>query len=264
MMRSGMGSTCTVMPYGSLALRQRAKANTRVLSHVLDHGKTACHVAIQGAITRGHLALVAGGQHDGAGLVGQGHEQACRGCGPGCFLRSCLLFRPTNKLGPAPCLKPFEHRRDGDLVIAHAQALAPCRGRIDPGNVGRVGRGHHHRVRTLSAPSASTAMARHQGRIDAARQADDGTRETVLAQVVTHAENQGRPRARRLRWPWAPRPRAQRAHCPHPMSQTARCTVSVAASRKPSARARPLGLGRSGQTSAPSNTTSSWPPTKWA
>ncbi|MNV86462.1 hypothetical protein D3C71_1805000 [compost metagenome] len=44
------------------------------LRHILDHRKTASHVAIQRAIAGGHFALVTGGEHDGAKLVGQGHE----------------------------------------------------------------------------------------------------------------------------------------------------------------------------------------------
>ena len=47
----------------------------RGFGQVLDHGKAACHVAIQRAIAGGHFALVAGGQHDRAKLIGQRHQQ---------------------------------------------------------------------------------------------------------------------------------------------------------------------------------------------
>src|ERR1035437_3957900 len=43
----------------------------RGFHQVLDHRKATCHVTVQSAVARGHLALVARGQHDGAELVGQ-------------------------------------------------------------------------------------------------------------------------------------------------------------------------------------------------
>ena len=44
------------------------------LGHVLDDGEPAGRVAVQGGVADRHLALVAGGEHQPAQLVGQRHE----------------------------------------------------------------------------------------------------------------------------------------------------------------------------------------------
>ena len=43
-----------------------------------------------------------------------------------------------------------EHGCDGDLVITHAQARGHVAG-VDPGDVGRIGRWHHHRAHLVGA-----------------------------------------------------------------------------------------------------------------
>jgi hypothetical protein len=85
----------------------------------------------------------------------------------------------------------LEHRQDGDLVVAHAHAFGHV-ARVDPRDVGGVGRRHHHAAHPVGAQRVDRNR-QHQGRIHAAAQADDGAREAVLADVVAHAGHQGGP-----------------------------------------------------------------------
>ena len=159
------------------------------LGHVLDDGKTTGHVAVEGAVAGGHLALVAGGQHDVAGLVGQRHQQ--RAADAGLQVLFGRVFGPAGKLLGQAGAEGIEHRRDRDLVVAHAQALCHVAG-VDPGDVGGVGRGHHHGADLVGAERVDRD-GQHQGRVDAARQTDDGAGEAVFAQVVAHARDQRGP-----------------------------------------------------------------------
>jgi hypothetical protein len=77
------------------------------------------------------------------------------------------VLRQAGKLGPARG-EGLERRLDGDLVVAHAQAR-PCRAIVQA--IGRIGRGHHHRAH-LVGPQGIHGNGQGQGRIDAARQAD--------------------------------------------------------------------------------------------
>ena len=67
--------------------------------------------------------------------------------------------------------------------------------RIEPGDVGRVGRRHHHRAHAIGAERIHRHR-QYQRRIDAAGQADDRARETVLADVVAHTGDKRAPRLR--------------------------------------------------------------------
>ena len=98
--------------------------------------------------------------------------------------------RPRNS-SASEVVKGLEHRRDRDLVVAHAQARRHV-ARIDPGDVGRVGRRHHHRTHPISAQGVDRDR-QHQRGVDAARQADDHARKAVLADVVAHAGDQRAP-----------------------------------------------------------------------
>jgi hypothetical protein len=44
------------------------------LRDVADHRQTAAHVAVQGRVPDGELALVSGGEQDGAGAIRDGHQ----------------------------------------------------------------------------------------------------------------------------------------------------------------------------------------------
>ncbi len=45
------------------------------LGDIADHGQAAAHIAVERAIAHRDFALIAGGQHHRAGLVGQGHQR---------------------------------------------------------------------------------------------------------------------------------------------------------------------------------------------
>ena len=51
------------------------------LGHIPQDAQPAAHVAVQGAVAHGQLALVAGGQHQVSEAVGQGHEDVAPDAG---------------------------------------------------------------------------------------------------------------------------------------------------------------------------------------
>ena len=146
------------------------------LDHVLDDREAARHVAIQRAVARGHLALVAGGQDNRTGLVGQRHEQRAANAGLDVLFGG--VFFKALKLRRQRLLEAIEQRRDRDLVIPHVQALDHVT-RIDPTDVGRIGRRHHDRVDVVGTDRVHRNR-QHQRRVDAARQAQNCTLETVF------------------------------------------------------------------------------------
>ena len=148
MMRSGIG----LMPgaVGIVDVAPARQPEDRGLEQVLDHGEAAGHVAVQRAVAGGHLALVAGGQHDAAELVGQRHQQHAADARLDVLLGRVLgqaleLLRQRG-------LERLELGHDGNLVVAHAQARRHV-ARVDPGDVGRVGRGHHHGAHLVARPA---------------------------------------------------------------------------------------------------------------
>ena len=205
-----------------------------------------------------------------ADLVRQRHQQACRGCVPGCSLRSRL--RPGRRTGRRGCRRKASNiGAMRDLVVTHAQPRRHLAG-IDPGDVGGVRRRHHHGTHLVGAERVD-GQRQHQGRIDAARQADDGAGESVLAEVVAHARDQRRPglrfqrgrvvhvaaqrrrhRSRRVPAPHRNSVRACARHPVHRARTTHRRTpprpgrrpgASTAAADPSRARARPCAASRS-------------------
>ena len=110
----------------------------------------------------------------------------CAYCGVGCT----LTLHVQHGVGDDP-----GDRAEPVLGVRRAREALRHVARVDPGDVGRVGRRHHHRAHAVGAQGVHR-QGQHQGRIDAARQPDDGAREAVLADVVAHAEHQRRPRLR--------------------------------------------------------------------
>ena len=153
--------------------------------HVLDHCEAARHVAVQRAVAGGHLALVAGGQHDRAELVRQRHQQGAADARLDVFFGG--VFGPPGELGGQALLERIEHRRDRDLVVAHAQALGHV-ARVDPGDVGGVRRRHHHRAHLVGAQRIDR-NGQHQRRVNAARQTQQRAGKAVFAQIVAHAQH---------------------------------------------------------------------------
>ena len=173
----------------AVAVAPDGQAVDQGLGHVLDDGEAAGHVAVQRAIAGGHLGLVARGQHQAAGLVGQGHQQ--RAAHPRLDVLFGGVHRQAGELPRQQALEGVHGRADGDVVIAHAQPPRHVGG-VDLGNVGGIARGHHDGAHIVGADGVHR-HGQHHGRIDAAGQADDGAGETVLAQVITHAQHQRVP-----------------------------------------------------------------------
>ena len=110
----------------AIAVAPDGQAVDQGLGHVLDDGEAAGHVAVQRAIAGGHLGLVARGQHQAAGLAGQGHQQ--RAAHPRLDVLFGGVHRQAGELPGQQALEGVHGRADGDVVIARP-AAAPCRRR---------------------------------------------------------------------------------------------------------------------------------------
>ena len=91
------------------------------LGQILDHRKAAGHIAIQRAIARRHLRLVARGQHNAAKLVAQRHQQGATNAGLNVFFGG--VQRQASELARQRGLEGLKFRHYGNLVVAHAHAL---------------------------------------------------------------------------------------------------------------------------------------------
>ena len=133
------------------------------LEQVLDDRKSAGHVAIERAVTGGHLTLVAGGQHDRAELVGQRHEKHTAYAGLDVFFGG--VFGPALELSSQRSLEGLKLRRDRYLVVTHLHTGSHVAG-VYPGNIGRVGGRHHHGADIVRAQRID-GDGQHQGRVNA-------------------------------------------------------------------------------------------------
>jgi hypothetical protein len=75
------------------------------LEDVADHGESAAHVAVKGAVADGDFALVPGGQQQGAELVGERHHQDAADAGLG--------YSPPSRRGVVPAKTGAEGRLAG-------------------------------------------------------------------------------------------------------------------------------------------------------
>ena len=157
--------------------------------HIFDHRKAARHIAIQGAITGGHLALVARRQHNGTRLIGQRHQQRAANAGLNVFFGG--VFCQAFKLGRQGLFETLKQGGNRNFVVTHTQALDHVT-RIDPADVRGVGRRHHHRVDVVG-PDGIHRNRQHQRRIDAAGQPQNRAFKAVLAQIVAHTQHQRVP-----------------------------------------------------------------------
>jgi hypothetical protein len=117
------------------------------------------------------------------------HQQGAANTGLQVFLGR--VFGAAGKSACQRRLEGLELRRDIDLFVLHAHALGHV-ARIKPADIGRIGRRHHHRAHLVRAQRVH-GNGQHQGRVHAARQADERARETVLAHIVAHGQHQRRP-----------------------------------------------------------------------
>jgi hypothetical protein len=98
------------------------------------------------------------------------------------------VLREARELAGELRAERVDHRRDRDLVVAHADAPGHL-ARVDPRGVGRVARRHHHRMDAIG-PERVDRHRERQRRVDATRQSDDRAGESVLAEIVVHAEHE--------------------------------------------------------------------------
>ena len=111
---------------GVICIAPARQLEHRGLEQILDDGKAAGHVTVKRAITRGHLAFIAGGQHDGAELVGQRHQKNPSNPGLNVFF-SCIFCQPAELTGQR-CLERFDLRLYRKLVIAYIHARSHLAG----------------------------------------------------------------------------------------------------------------------------------------
>ena len=111
------------------------------------------------------------------------------------------VFGQTRKLRSQRGAKLSKQFGNRDFVVAHLQASHHI-ARIDPADVLRVGRSHHHCPHFVSAQRID-GQRQDQGRVDAARQTQNDARKTVFANVVANAQHQGVPQLRVFVIMWA-------------------------------------------------------------
>ncbi len=133
----------------------RKRVNQR-LRHVADHGQAAAHIAIERAVADGQFALVAGGQHQRAPLIRQGHQ-----CDAAQARLQVLLGDVARRAGEKRIRASLRNcivaAGDRDDLEANAEILRH-RPRIGNAALGRV-RSRHADAGDILAPTASTAIA---------------------------------------------------------------------------------------------------------
>ena len=95
------------------------KAVDQRFVNVLDHGKTAGHVAVQGAVANGHFRFVAGGQHQRTRLVRDRHQDIAANTRLNVFFGR--IGRQSHKQGIKHLAIDRHRRRNGNFVVAHAK-----------------------------------------------------------------------------------------------------------------------------------------------
>jgi hypothetical protein len=220
------------------------------LGHVLDDGKAARPCRRTACSSRWPSRSCCRWSARWRRLVGQGHQQ--RAADAGLQVLFGRVFGQAGKLAARLARRRRTSARWRSRRSARPGA-GPCRAH-------RSTRCRPCRAKASSprAPCRRPARRRpgqHQGRVDAARQADDGAREAVLAQVVAHAGDQRRPGLGFQRGTALDR---ARTGTPPASSST------ISSRRRRLAPARATSALASTANDAPSNTTSSCPPTRWA
>ncbi len=156
------------------------------LQEVADHGQPAAHVAVQRAVRRGQLRLVAGGQQQGVELVGPRHEE--RSADP----RLDVLLRDVG-------LPSLEHRcqrlqvRREDLFYRKDPQARPQRAgqRAGVGHASLRGvAGRKPENVHLVGAQRLHGQHRHEGRVDSPGQPQVHAREAALADVIPDSQHE--------------------------------------------------------------------------
>src|SRR6185437_16049140 len=106
---------------------------------IADDSERADHVSVEGAVARGHFALVAGGEDERAELVGDSHQESGADARLEVFLREAE--RGSGEERSERCLILREDVVDGDLFKADAEVFGERASVID-GAGGREFAGH--------------------------------------------------------------------------------------------------------------------------
>jgi hypothetical protein len=168
------------------AVAPAAEVEHEGLGHVLDHREAAGHVAVQGAVADRGLALVAGGEHEPAELVGQRHQDVAADAGLQVFLgdvrRAAGPLR--GKLGHVGVVQPA----DGDLAELDAE-VARDQFRVGARLAGRIFGGHGHAGDAVRAERVDREGGDERG-VDAAGQPDHHVLKAILSDVVAQSGDQ--------------------------------------------------------------------------
>ena len=156
------------------------------LRQVADHRQPTRHVAVEGAVPDGELALVPGGEEQRAGLVGDRHEDLAADAGLDVLLGEVAGgvtegLRERGQVGGV-------HRLDEHLAKGDAQPLGQD-ARVLAGVIGAVP-GRHADAGHASGAERRRRHRRGERAVDAAREADHRAREPALADVVAHPEDE--------------------------------------------------------------------------
>ena len=177
------------------------------LQDVLEEREPARHVAVERRVADAHLTLVAGRQHEPPELVRERHDEVSS--------NACLdvLLRHVG-LGAGECVAErrvvvLHELGDWDLEQADIESARQIGGVVLV-HLGREARRHRDGGKRIGADRIGRDHER-ECRVDAARQAEHGVREPVLAEVVAPC----RPQAPRRPPPPAPAvPAGERARAP--------------------------------------------------
>ena len=99
------------------------------LGNIFNDRKATGHITIKGAVAYGHLTLVARGEHQSSGLVGERHQEGAS------YPRLDILFRSIGfeigKLITQNIFDCINGLTNWDLVVLHPQVFSEL-ARIDP------------------------------------------------------------------------------------------------------------------------------------
>ena len=172
---------------GGVAIEPGAELKHGGFVEIADHGQAAVHVAVEGAIAHGQLRFVAGGEQQLAALVGQGHQQGAADARLQIFGRQA--GRSSAQGRGEGVVKGAHQLRDCHGLLAEAQPGRQGFGVVD-GAAGAV-RGGHQQGLQGAGTQGGAGDDGHEGRIDAAAEAQQGPSEAALAGVVGHPQHQG-------------------------------------------------------------------------
>lgn len=157
------------------------------LGQVGDDGEAAAHVAIEGAVADGDLALVARGEEERAELVGHGHEEEAAGAGLDVFLGHVdgETFKEIAEGG----LGGGDGVGDGDFVVFDAEIFGE-RGGVVAAVLAGDGGGQGDADHVVGAEGFGGERGDHGG-VDATAEADERFLKAALVCVVAEPEHEG-------------------------------------------------------------------------